>query len=308
MTEKVKASKAHSEEYFGEYRDFWWNLDFLKLMSTRLKLDQVQMVLDVGCGIGHWGQLLASVLPEKTQLIGVDLEDSSISKAIERAKQQGLTDRYRYQLGEATALPFPDDTFDMVTCQTLLIHLNNPQAGLREMIRVTKPGGLILASEPNNFSNQTIASNLTEKLSVDEVIDRMKFALLIERGKKALGLGFNSEGDLIPGYLAQLETEDIQVYLSDKAIPFFSPYLTAEQKANIRQFRDWAQREFLGWDREVMKSYYLAGGGNPMKFDYYWSQGLKDAQEALKAIDQGSYHSAGGMITYLISARKKSNR
>lgn len=308
MTEKATARKAHSEEYFGEYRDFWWNQDFLKLMGTRLKLDQVHTVLDAGSGVGHWGQLLASVLPKKAQLTGVDFEESSVAKATKRAEQQGLSNRYHYQVGDVTSLPFADETFDMVTCQTVLIHLKDPVAGLREMLRVLKPGGLILAAEPNNFSNRAVASNLTENHSVDEVMERMKFGLLIERGKKALGLGFNSEGDLVPGYLAQLEAEEIQVYLSDKSVPFFPPYLSAEQKANINQMRDWAAREFVGWDRDEMKKYYLAGGGDPAKFDYYWNQGLKDVKEAVQAIDKHKYHSAGGAITYLISARKKLNR
>ena len=302
MSTGKTARKAHSVEYFGEYRDFWWNLDFLKLMSERLSFNQVQTVLDVGCGVGHWGQLLARVLPKSVQLTGVDREESSLDQARERVKTQELSAQYLY--GDVTALPFVDNTFDMVTCQTVLIHLKNPQAGLKEMLRVLKPGGLLLVTEPNNMANRMIASNLTNDLSIDEVMDRLKFGLTIERGKKTLGLGFNSEGDLISGYLSQMNVQDLRVYLSDKTVPIFAPYSSHEQQANIQQMRDWAEREFVGWDRDEMKSYFVAGGGDLKQFDYYWNQGLKDMKDAVRAIESRTYHSGGGGVSYLISARK----
>lgn len=83
MTEKQFKQKVHSEDYFGETRNFWWNIDFLQLMGKRLHFDQISSVLDVGCGIGHWGQILSSVLPDHVELTGVDLEERSIQRAIE---------------------------------------------------------------------------------------------------------------------------------------------------------------------------------------------------------------------------------
>jgi ubiquinone/menaquinone biosynthesis C-methylase UbiE len=52
-------SKPHSAEYFGDTRDFWWNSDFLELMGKRLQFGNMKKILDVGCGVGHWGRLLA---------------------------------------------------------------------------------------------------------------------------------------------------------------------------------------------------------------------------------------------------------
>ncbi len=296
--------KAHSQEYFGEYRDFWWNQDFLELMSVRLGFSRVQSVLDVGCGIGHWGQILARVLPASVHVTGVDREESSLKQAYERAHQQGLSERFQYCAGDATSLPFPDNTFDMVTCQTVLIHLKNPIDGIKEMLRVLKPGGIFLAAEPNNFAGRSIASSVTGALSVDEVMSRVKFELLIERGKKALGLGYNSEGDFIPGYLAQLGAKNIRVYLSDKAVPLFPPYSGREQQVNIEQLREWTKQSFVGGEKEEVKRYYLAGGGLADQFESYWGQGMKDAQSAIEAIDAGTYHTAGGGVCYLVAATK----
>ena len=54
--------RPHSAAYFGPERDFWWNVDHLALMASRRKLEDVRSVLDVGCGVGHWGTLLVSIL------------------------------------------------------------------------------------------------------------------------------------------------------------------------------------------------------------------------------------------------------
>lgn len=64
MGNEFKGRAEHSAEHFGDTRDYWWNRDFLQLMAKRWKLGTVRNVLDVGCGVGHWGMLLASVMPE----------------------------------------------------------------------------------------------------------------------------------------------------------------------------------------------------------------------------------------------------
>ncbi|MFN7684486.1 MAG: class I SAM-dependent methyltransferase [Oligoflexia bacterium] len=274
------------------------------MTAKRLRLAEARSVLDVGCGIGHWGQFLAPVLSTDAQVIGVDREETWVTQATKRAVAFGLASQYRYQQGDVTQLPFDNGMFDLVTCQTVLIHLKDPKVGLREMLRVLKPGGLLLAAEPNNFANRAVMNSLTERLSIDEVMDRLKFDLTVERGKQALGLGFNSAGDMIPGYLAELGGENIQVYLSDKAVPLFAPYSSKEQQVYVQQMKDWSKRRFIGWDRDEVRGYFLAGGGCEDEFDRSYSLMIRDNEEAVKAIDHGTYHSAGGGIFYLVAARK----
>jgi hypothetical protein len=87
-------------------------------------------------------------------------------------------------------------------------------------------------------------------------------------------------------------------------VPFVPPYLSQDQRVNIQQMRDWAKREFIGWDRDEVRGYFIAGGGREGEFDRYHQLLLQDAQDAIQAIDSGRYHSAGGGLTYLIAAQK----
>src|SRR5688500_8027060 len=86
MGNEFKGQGSHSAEHFGDTRDHWWNADFLGLMAERWKLGEVRSVLDVGCGVGHWGALLGTLLPGDARVIGVDRDATWVQRATERAE------------------------------------------------------------------------------------------------------------------------------------------------------------------------------------------------------------------------------
>jgi SAM-dependent methyltransferase len=304
MANLDNSEKPHSAEYFGDYRDFWWNRDFLELMATRLQLEKVKIALDVGCGIGHWGQVLASVMPKDSNFIGVDREKEWVEQATAKANKEGDGSRFRYQHGDVNALPFPDSTFDMVTCQTVLIHVPEPKKSILEMIRVLKPGGILLAVEPNNLANHSVANILTMNESISYLSDIFRFKITCERGKTALGLGNISVGDLVPGYFAELGVKNIAVYLSDKAVSMFQPYESKEQEVNLKQSLEWKDKEFLIWDKNESKKYFIAGGGSEEDFKNLWDKAIKSDGSFEQALKDQTYHSAGGSLMYLICGLK----
>src|SRR5262249_6393313 len=124
----------HSAEYFGDTRDHWWNGDQIEFLSRFWNVTAIRSVLDVGCGIGHWGRALAPVLPRDCRLIGVDREERWVNEAARRGERAGLGDRFAYRVGTAEKLSFADESFDLVTCQTLLIHVRDPAQVLGEMV------------------------------------------------------------------------------------------------------------------------------------------------------------------------------
>ena len=185
MGNEFKGERGHSADYFGDTRDHWWNRDYLQLLSQRWGLAGVRDALDVGCGVGHWGVLLAEQLPADARVTGVDRESVWVEKAAERAEARGLAGRFRYVQGAAEALPFADDSFDLVTCQTVLIHVPDADAALAEMIRVTRPGGIVVACEPNNLAGSLSLDEDSMAAPVSEVLSMVTLQLVCERGKAA---------------------------------------------------------------------------------------------------------------------------
>ena len=298
------SEEPHSAAYFGAVRDFWWNFDHLRLCAERLGLESVGSVLDVGSGVGHWGRLLSHVLPADATVVGVDREPAWVEEAARRAHEHGLGDRFAYRLGDAHELPFEDASFDLVTCQTLLIHVPDPRAVIREMMRVVRPGGLVLASEPNNRSLALLGSSADAGAPIDELLDLARFLLTCERGQVALGLGDNSIGDLVPGYFAAEGLEQVQTWLSDKVSMMVPPYETEEQQVLKQHFAVDAERGAFGWAEAEARRYFLAGGGAESEFGAAWERRLAEARRDADAIERGEFHTAGGDILYLVAGRR----
>jgi ubiquinone/menaquinone biosynthesis C-methylase UbiE len=102
-------------------------------------------ILDVGCGPGTITADLAVLAPQG-KVIGCDAVESVLQKASEHAASRDLTN-VTFQKVDANVLPFDDDTFDIVHCHQVLQHVKNPVDILKEMRRVTKPGGIVAARE-----------------------------------------------------------------------------------------------------------------------------------------------------------------
>jgi SAM-dependent methyltransferase len=297
-------TELHSGAYFDPVRDYWWNLDHLELIAARLQMEDVRSVLDVVAGVGHWGRVLAAVLSEEVTVVGVDREPGWVSEATRLAEKHGLAGRFSYSRAVAEDLPFTDASFDLVTCQTLLIHVPDPQAVLREMLRVTRPGGLVLLAEPNNFASLAIGSSAAADSSITEIIDRLQFALTCERGKQALGEGNISVGDLLPGYLAEAGATQIQTFTSDKTSTMFPPYESDEQHALRTVELEAATLDQWIWPKAQAKRYFLAGGGTPDRFDVSWSQRLQENQRTADSIAAALFHTAGGVVHYVAGGRR----
>ena len=97
-------------------------------------------VLDVGCGPATiTADIAARVAPG--EVVGLDTSEAVLDLARATAADAGVAVTFR--AGDATALPFEDDAFDVVHAHQVLQHLTDPVTALREMRRVTRPGGVV---------------------------------------------------------------------------------------------------------------------------------------------------------------------
>ena len=102
-------------------------------------------VLDVGCGPGTITVDIAKRIAPG-HVVGIDAAADIIAQASALAVEQGV-DNCTFAGGDAYALEFDDDTFDIVHSHQTLQHVSDPVAMLREMRRVTKPGGIVAARD-----------------------------------------------------------------------------------------------------------------------------------------------------------------
>lgn len=299
------SDEPHSAAYLNAQRDFWWNLDYLQLLAGRLGLGDVRSVLDVGAGVGHWGTVLLPLLAMDATIVGVERDARWVQRARERASKLGVADRCRYVQGVAESLEFDHETFDLVTCQTLLIHVADVPTVLGEMCRVLRPGGLLLVAEPNNLAGMLVADSTTGDQPTDKLVERVAFALICERGKAALGEGDNSVGDLLPGYFAQAGLLDIQTFLNDKTFALVPPYSSPAQRAlRTAMLEDAKSDRWVGRSASDTKRYYLAGGGDENEFEVRWQRRLSEAREAAHRLTANQLHTAGGGLQYVVSGRR----
>lgn len=105
-------------------------------------------ILDVACGTGTVSRILAD---HGATVTGIDFSPGMISEGVARhGDHPGIT----FQQGDATELPFGDNTFDATTISFGIRNVQEPKRALAEMLRVTKPGGSIVVCE---FSTPTTA-------------------------------------------------------------------------------------------------------------------------------------------------------
>ena len=102
-------------------------------------------VLYVGCGAG--ASALYLVEHYNCRLTGVDLLESMVESSRALAKKKGLGERVRFQVADAQELPFPDEQFDVLLCESINTFVPDLDKAAQEYLRVVKPGGYVGLSE-----------------------------------------------------------------------------------------------------------------------------------------------------------------
>lgn len=206
--------------------------------------------------------------------------------------------------GDASRVPLPDDAFEVVTCQTVLMHLPDPSAGLREMWRIARPGGLVICVEPGNLWNYLPFTSLTPDEPTGSLVGQFEFWLRCHRGRIALGEGDHNLGDRLPGLFAELGFEDIAVYQSDRVPALFPPYGTPAQQALVQEAGEQASAGRGPSEREALRRLFLAGGGAGEAFESMYEAVVAGRLQQARGIADGTFHAGFGGITYLVSGRK----
>ncbi len=151
-----KAKKQQVEEMFdslaGKYdfmnRFFSAGIDMAWRKKTirLLKKDNPKTILDMATGTADMSILTCRLLnPEK--ITGIDLSAEMLGIGRKKVEKEGFTDKIELLKGDGEAINFPDNSFDAVMAAFGVRNFENLENGLKEMLRVLKPGGSLVILE-----------------------------------------------------------------------------------------------------------------------------------------------------------------
>jgi SAM-dependent methyltransferase len=156
VASRTRTVDALTSATLKHVRDEWWDDAFTSFLVERLRPRAGNRILDVGCGTGTAELRLSRLRMSQVTLVGVDL--LADRTAVAERTADGHNMRASFAAADAVHLPFPGGTFDSTFCVAVLQHISNAGDALREFVRVTRPGGRILAVEPDNAARYWYSS------------------------------------------------------------------------------------------------------------------------------------------------------
>jgi len=171
---KVARSEAGTKDFFEEIEAY--RFEKLSYLAEVVNFNGYagQRVLDLGCGVGND---LSRFAKGGAEVIGIDLASTSIELAKSNFQQRGLSGEFVVMNGEN--LDFPDNSFDLVYCHTVLHFTPNPDAMVREIHRVLGPGKHAIIMTVNRHSWLNFLHRLL-KVEIDH-LDSPVFYMYTER-------------------------------------------------------------------------------------------------------------------------------
>jgi SAM-dependent methyltransferase len=109
-------------------------------VADAARVSSEDRVLDVGCGTGVLARAAADRVADESQVTGLDLNESMLAVA------RRLRPQINWRQGDATQLPLPDQSYDVVVSQFSLMYFPDRGAAVEEMVRVLKPGGRLVVA------------------------------------------------------------------------------------------------------------------------------------------------------------------
>jgi ubiquinone/menaquinone biosynthesis C-methylase UbiE len=150
MEAQLVQIREQQKEVWNRFSPGWkkWDeltMDFLKPMADeiihRIQPKDTDVVLDVASGTGEPGLTIASML-KGGKVVAIDLAEGMLEVASENANRRGIKN-FETVICDVSELPFPDNSFDAISCRFGFMFFPDMLLAAKEMVRVMKPGGRI---------------------------------------------------------------------------------------------------------------------------------------------------------------------
>jgi SAM-dependent methyltransferase len=247
--------------------------------SIRIIADaRPQRVLDAGCGSGSDLVNLASTLPVQSHIIGLDASTSLLARAAGRTAEIG--NRCSLVKGDILQAPFRDGTFDACRIDRVLQHLHDPGRAIRELVRILRPGGTLVAFD-NDWD--------TLSISLDDPAIAARIARFWRDSFASGRIGHDLPRLFEEAGFARIHAEPRKLVLTDRTVTeqiFDIPDLLTRMKKNGALTAAEAATVHTEID-------HRAGSGSfSSEYTYFLVRGQKPVeQRAENLIIPGSYHS-----------------
>ena len=171
MEAQLVQIREQQKEVWNRFSPGWkkWDdltMDFLKPMAdaiiNRIKPNDTDMVLDVASGTGEPGLTIASML-NGGKVVAIDLAEGMLEVALENAGRRGIKN-FETITCDVCELPFPDNSFDAISCRFGFMFFPDMLLAAKEMVRVLKPGGRIAVTVWNEPEKNLWATSIHELL------------------------------------------------------------------------------------------------------------------------------------------------
>ncbi len=306
--QKKDWAENHLKKLIIDQRKHMWRDDTIEMYSKWMNLSHGIKVIDVGCGLGYLGWTYWKYFGKGGEYIGVDRSSKLLQEASALSDGWAVDGSASFSTGDAYNLPFPDNYADWTMCQTLLMHLEFPEKALAEMVRVTKPGGLIMCKEPDNIT-ATIAGfySSTGSLADNEILENHKIMLMYAKGRKKLGFGDMAIALRVPKMMLDAGLVNIDSRCNDVSNFVQPPYETAKQKYQIEMAKEFFESDYTEVNKKrgdkEFKDFFLAGGGSLSSYYRYIKRlniRREESEEIRKQqILEGTFYSSRGNSSFV---------
>ncbi len=268
LKRKIEWSDKYYRDMLVQQRRFLWPDDYVQILAKWLGIRQGMTAVDVGCGLGYMGYTYWPYFGKKGRYIGIDCSEKLLKDAARAARDWAKGGKTEFIKADAYKLPLDDNSVDWVMCQTLLMHLNKPQKALEEMIRILKPGGLLLCKEPDNLSaSMQVGYGSYPNISLENRLLLIKYDILCCKGSIKLGRGDWSVGARVPHMLAELGMKEIDARQNDNVRILEPPYESEKQKHRFQmELKSLADEKVRTLRLKEGREEFLAGGGSEEEF------------------------------------------
>lgn len=222
-------------------RDSWWDDSFTDFVKDTLQPRPGRRILDVGCGHGTAEVKLSRLRLTQVDLVAVDLLPDRVAEALAAARAHNID--AHFAAADACHLPFPDGTFDSVFCVAVLQHIGDVRRAVAEMARVTRPGGRIVAVEPDNAARY-FYSSVDDGRRAHDAARRFFSALAEAKGD----VSEPAVGPQLPALFAQTGIEPLSVHVfpvSKAHLGTPTPEVWQNRRANLSELIEKAPDESI---------------------------------------------------------------